>query len=305
MSSEGDIHLDNEIYIQSCLTAMGMEECKPTLTPITDEVIKNLYRNLKEGRKQTDEDQASTMKLLGQAMWINQTTHPVIATAVSMLSSLVKSQVEGALEAMKHLFAYLQRVKKKSLTKKRGVRTGFRASSDADWAGLHSKSLGQELRSRTGTLVTYDDMPVAWKSYFQKVTGTSRDSKVEYDEDLIATSSADSETHAAGDSARVALHLANICDEIDIKVPKPLVMMMDAQASRDFIEATGTSTRMKHIDLREAWICNLRSTLHSKQMIIEWEAGELNESDFLTKITTGEKFRKRQDKLMGDLPETS
>ena len=80
-------------------------------------------------------------------------------------------------------------------------------------------------------------------------------------------------------------------------------MCMDAQASKDFIQNTGTSTRMKHIDLRAAWISQLRDSVLTKQLVIEWQQGHLNEADFFTKITSGDKFKSRQNQLMGDLPE--
>ena len=163
LSAAGDIRLDNQIKIEGYLEEKGLLECNPTQQPITKNILEELYQNKKDGLKADEEEQQQTRRFLGQAEWISQTTHPTIAPAVSMLSSL--KEYKGGLEAMKHLFRYLKGKAKFALIKKADNDEGLSIHSDSDWGGLFTTSLGQELRSRTGIIITYNGMPVTWKSY--------------------------------------------------------------------------------------------------------------------------------------------
>ena len=227
----------------------------------------------------------------GELQWLCQSTHPVLATACGILSTLVAENWEGVDLAIKHCFRYLQGAKDLCLVKRKGVRTGLKTSSDADWAGLYAV-LGEK-RSRTGILAEYDNMPVAWKSSWQQCKGT------EFSEDAdIATSSAEAETYAAADAAKLSIHLKNICEEIDIAVSKPVIIAIDAGAALGFINNTGSIGRMKHIDLHESWVSQMRDR---QQVSFKKVPGTENPADFFTKIITGPEFKKHQGSLMGTL----
>ena len=84
----------------------------------------------------------------------------------------------------------------------------------------------------------------------------------------------------------------------DIKVPKKVAITIDAAAAEGFIQNTGKIGRMKHIDLREAWVKDLRDRQH-----IEFirKTGPENRADFFTKILTGSQFKAAEDRLMVSL----
>ena len=77
-------------------------ECNPAKQPILKSTLEEIYKNKQDNIRQSEEDQHLTGKYLGQAEWLAQTTHPTIALAVSMLSSV--KQYKGTLDALKHLF---------------------------------------------------------------------------------------------------------------------------------------------------------------------------------------------------------
>ena len=291
ITKEGDIQVDNKTKIEGYLEEMGLQDCNPAKEPMRKDLLNIIAENKKAGIKASPEVHAMNMKWNGELQWLCQSTHPVLATACGILSTLVAENWVGVDDAIKHTFRYLQGAKELCLVKKMGVRTGLTASSDADWAGLY-KVLGEK-RSRTGTVIKYDEMPVGWKSSWQQCKGTEYDLEAD-----IATSSAEAETYAAADSAKMAIHLKNICEEIDIAVSKPVVIDIDAGAALGFINNTGSVGRMKHIDLRESWVNQMRDR---KQVTFRKVPGTSNPADFFTKIITGPEFKRHQDELMSKI----
>jgi len=295
----GDIKLDNEIKIQSYLEELGLTDCNPVNEPITKEIIQRLAQNAAAGLYEPDEVKEKVGHFQGAAQWLSATTHPVLATAVSIYSSLVKQGAKGSMEGMIHLFKYIKGVQRRCLVSSAKPGSGIKVSSDADWAGMYTW-IGEK-RSRSGIYVSYDDMPVAWKSSYQQCKGTDIPEALKglAEDDpkraVIATSSAESEVYAAADAAKLAKHFLYICQETDITHPEKVLIHIDAGAAMGFIHNTGTIGRMKHIDLRSSWMEVLRCRKE-----LDWVRipGEQNEADFFTKVLTGKKFKEGQDLMM-------
>ena len=119
------------------------------------------------------------------------------------------------------------------------------------------------------------------------------------DQHLISTSSGESEVHSASDAAKLAQHLKFVCEEINIPVSEKVPIYIDAGAAIGFITNTCSIGRMKHIDLRESWVEQLRRKDH-----LQWvkTPGPDNRSDTFTKIGTGSDFTKGVEGLMVPLP---
>ena len=86
---------------------------------------------------------------------------------------------------------------------------------------------------------------------------------------------------AAADSLQRALHLSYIANELQLKVPRPRTIYVDATAAIGFIENTGGGGRMKHLDIKEGWIQLLRDRDIAGYCKID---GPLNLADFFTKL---------------------
>ena len=294
MTPQGDLRMDNKPKIEEYGRKHELDKLPPADYPITKSIVQGLTESRETGMKDSKEDQELVAEMLGQAQWLAQTTHPTIAPAVSMYASLVKDGVKGGAKALKHLHKYIQGQKDKCLMKRKGNREGLKVSSDASHADMYTITKGEEKRSRSGIEVTYDGMPIDWRSQYQKCTGTEYNG----DRDLIALSSGEAETYAAADAAKLAMHFKYVCEETDIKVPKKVAITIDAAAAEGFIQNTGKIGRMKHIDLREAWVKDLRDRQH-----IEFirKTGPENPADFFTKIITGSQFKAAEDRLMVSL----
>ena len=172
--------------------------------------------------------------------------------------------------------------------------------SDSDWAGLYT-AVG-EVRSRSGTLIKYNGMPVGWLSRLQKCMGTSLQPDMEdtfADEDLdayeIATSSAGAELHAAADSLKLGLHTHHVAKELNLPVSDTIIMKVDSTAAIGKIQGPRGSGKMKHLDLRDAWIQRLRN---KKIVDIVKVLGTENGADFFTKLVSRADFCKEENLLM-------
>ena len=97
----------------------------------------------------------------------------------------------------------------------------------------------------------------------------------------------------------MALHAKYILQEIDAPTPELIPIHIDAGAAIGFITNTCSIGRMKHIDLRESWVEQLR-----KKGVIKWikVPGTANRADTFTKILQGAEFEKGTADLMVPLP---
>ena len=80
-------------------------------------------------------------------------------------------------------------------------------------------------------------------------------------------------------------------------MPKVTEIQIDAGAAMGFINNTASISRMKHIDIREAWV----QTLRDKRITFKRIPGEQNKADFFTKIHTGPKVKEALENLMKPL----
>jgi len=318
MTPEQDIMLDNQAKIEQYLEEKGLSDCNAGLHPIDRTMVIEMMKDCEEQNLQTDDEAKETSKWLGEAMWLSQTTHPTLAVAVSIYASLTKHRPKSSQKAMKMLFRYIKGQKDFGLRNEYGNTEGLQISSDSDFAGLYKITNGKEMRSRTGIIIKYRNMPFSWRSGFQACkasemtmshvaklwcTVPSESSKRQKINDpvdvLIATSTCDAETHAAADAAKLGLHFKYVCEEIDIPAPSRVPIIIDASAAEGFINNTETVGKMKHIDLREHWVKILRN---SGELKFIRRPGTENEADFFTKIIVGPAHKEAVARLLTKLP---
>lgn len=152
--------------------------------------------------------------------------------------------------------------------------------------------------TRTGLVVYYNGMPVTWGSYFQQCRSTDRKTGKDYCDELIAQSSAESETHAGADAGKESLHLKYIAEELEIPVPIKMPVGVDAGAALGFIHNTGGVSRLKHINLRQAWVKALRDPYKLDFYKI---LGTDNPADLFTKVQTLPAFKEGEARLMQEV----
>ena len=94
----------------------------------------------------------------GRFGWLAQTTHLGLAVATSISQGLAPTQ--GTKQVSELIYQWIQAHKHDGLLSKCDDYSGLQISSDSDWAGMHSVT--GEVRSRTGTMIRYNGMPIWW-----------------------------------------------------------------------------------------------------------------------------------------------
>jgi len=290
LRDDGTLTLDNEAKINTFLTEQGMAQCNESKTPLTRESLRAMHMDQEITANKQGIKRYQTV--IGDGNWLVQTTHPTLATATSVLAGYSKAPPETADGILQHYLRYLKRAARFGLVNDHTNKEGFVVSSDSDWAGLYSTT--GETRSRSGSCITLDGMPISWGSQHQKCVGTSY--KEGLDEAEVAQSSAEGELYAAADTLKLALHMSYVADELKIPMPSPLIMLVDATAAIGKIQGPRGGGKLKHIDLRQDWIKLLKNR---KIVEVVKVPGEANPADCFTKILGRVAFNKSESELVG------
>ena len=112
---------------------------------------------------------------------------------------------------------------------------------------------------------------------------------------MFATSSDEAEVHVAADAVKEGLHLKYVADELGIFVGDKIKVGIDAGAAIGFISNTGSPARLKHINLRVAWVRQLRD--HSQVEFVK-VLGTDNPANFFTKIQGYPAFKEAEERMM-------
>ena len=271
INHDDEVFIDNEEKIKKYLEANGMENCKPAKYPL-DKVLLREMESCDE--YMTGDEQTEFRGHIGKFRWLADTTHPMIACATSILASYCNKPPKNAHKAVQQVYRFLRYTMNFALTHTQSRGQGLYVESDADWAGMYS--INGDTRSRTGCALFYDGFLFAWRSAYQncKASGYIEDA-------LIATSTGEAELYAIGEVLKMALHTTHYSDEVGVEVPKPIKIGTDSTAAMGFAANVGKVGRMRHIDVREAWVQQMRN---KKIAQIEKVPGTENRADGFTKL---------------------
>ena len=284
LNDEGELKMDNETQVEKMLEEAGLTGCNPVRVPVTRGALERLHQSKLNSEFLGPSDSTLYRSGPGQIHWLVATTHPKLAVAHSMLAKYSANPVNGCLEALKSTYRYISGAKHDCLTIT-GVepKKGLDLFTDSDWAGTYS--IDGECASRSGGVIKYNDVPIDWWSSKQ----TS-----------IATSSGDAESRALATGVTRGLQLQHIAEELHIQTPPSLAVYADADAAIGFAKHNGGATRMKHIDIREAWVQEIRD---NQKITILKIAGRKNPADFFTKVMAKTEFDRASAGLNGSICE--
>ena len=97
------------------------------------------------------------------------------------------------------------------------------------------------------------------------------------------------------EAVKAAMHCDYVMDELDIPRAGVIQIGVDASAAISFADNTASAGRMKHIDVRCDWMMMLRD--RSKIIFVK-VPGDINPSDFMTKIFPGVEFARKNEELV-------
>eukprot|EP00043_Microstomoeca_roanoka_P020224 m.241802 g.241802 ORF g.241802 m.241802 type:complete len:243 (-) comp17131_c4_seq84:277-1005(-) len=164
--------------------------------------------------------------------YLASTCRPDLAYAASILAS--DNNNNNKEEKMSNLkralqYAHTQKYSLTTTTKDNMIR----AYADASYAN------DKDRKSRTGYLVTINNMPVSWQSSRQSVT---------------ALSSAEAEYIALTEVTKDVLWLRCLMEELDLKQEEATPIYTDSKPAMDIANTTQMNKRTKHIDIRAHFI---------------------------------------------------
>jgi hypothetical protein len=198
------------------------------------------------------------------------------------------------------VYHYLQYAKDCCLVNDPDCTQGTQRYSDSDFAGMWA--VNGDTRSRSGSYIAHNGFPVAWRSAYQDCRATSHGGSAtdEYATDAqLAISTGYAETIAMSETMKMVLHHSYITEELGFKSAYPMIIDVDAAAAKGFADGLGKASRMKHIDIRDAWVQQLRDRKKAEFRRIP---GVDNAADFFTKLLNKPNFKKWAEMFMGTLP---
>jgi hypothetical protein len=291
-------------YIQNMQVILNMEGCKPMYVPM----IKGI----------TDMKELSASKRvwfrtgLGMCGWLAN-HRPDGILAYNRIAQYQAAPNQGAYDAVVNLVRYY-------VTYQRlGIRQPLRGSKD--WEFFCDSDLGgntepiNKRRSQMGGIAIqgeapmlfsarvttvalgFSGLPAGFKSDAGPVTAHSAITS-----EHATTSSAESETYSLALFANDLLALSYVVEEAGLVFPRPAIVQVDNTAAIAFSRNTGSNgrSRMRHIDLRLAWVRVLRES----GLITCVHVDTKNQlADIFTKLLDQKTFIAIRDKLMHYCPD--
>jgi len=236
----GRIELSQRQYVLDILEHFGFSSCSLVVTPM----IPGL-RLSKADAPSTDAERAEMANLpyantVGALLYLAMATWPNIAYAVSVLFRFIANPGLAHWRAVKHVFRYLRGTAEARLVYRRDAFDAqqlFSAFVDADHAGNPDNG-----RSTGGYALLIAGSAVSWSSRLQTIT---------------ALSTTEAEYVAAVDAGKDVVWMRQLLGELGFTLSAPSVLCMDNQSAISVAKNPEHHGRMKHLDLRFYWLCDV------------------------------------------------
>jgi hypothetical protein len=171
---------------------------------------------------------------IGSLMYASVGTRPDIAFAVSTLAQFSENPVQVHWDAIKHVFCYLNGMKKLALTYRgNGKGQGLEGFSDANGA------LQEHRHAITGYAFLIDGGAVSWSSKKQE---------------LVTLSITEAEYVISSQASCEAVWLRRLIGEIFCPLKQPTPLYCDNQSAIALAQNDNYHARTKHIDIRYHFI---------------------------------------------------
>ena len=274
---DGSIKMSQAHLARSLVDSTGLSDANNARTPSTGPLFR--YND----SEPFDRSLFNYRSAIGIAQYLGNNTRPDCAYAINSCARFCVDPREPHGAAVKRLVRYIKGTAEEGLIIKPNLANlAIDCHVDADFAGNWDKSDPEDascVKSRTGYLITFADVPLVWKSKVQ---------------DHIALSTMESEYIALSTAMRTLLFIralfGELCEHHNLaygnKISKISTVFEDNRAAK--ILATTDPPRLtprsKSLAVRYHWF---RSHLGVKKdgsgIIVQDVASALNKADFLTK----------------------
>lgn len=261
-NEKGCFAISQSKYIQKVAIEFGLETSKGSKYPLVPG-----YHALEDSNML--ESNNDYRKLIGMLLYISTNTRLDISAAVGILAQRVsKPRSLDYTEALR-IVKYLVSTKDESLHMFNENETiSLTAFADSDWAEDR-----QTRKSISGVICKVFGAPVSWSSRKQ---------------DIISTSTTESEFYALSEAVKEVQWLRNILKDFNVEVKEPIIINSDNQSTIKMVENSKFSSRTKHIDVRLHFV---RECVNVGKIILNYCPSEENVADLLTKPLAGVKMK--------------
>ena len=264
------LYLSQREYIRTILERFGMQDCKPTASPMATGV--QLLKNGTADEPATSHPYASAV---GALMYAALATRPDIAYVVTALCQFMSNPMVSHWNAVKRVFRYLQGSQDRELAY--GVNSSqpeLYGYSDSDWGNNTN-----DRRSVTGWVFLYHGGAVSWQSCKQRT---------------VALSSVEAEYMAATQATREAVWWRAFFTELGLPPTAATVVHSDSQGAIALSKNPEHHKRTKHIDIQHHYV---REQVEAGSVTLPHIGTESMVADVLTKPLAAD----RHNTLVGDM----
>jgi hypothetical protein len=258
----GTFAINQSPYIQKIAETFQLQDTKGSLYPLDPGYFKLNDDELLESNNEY-------RKIIGMLLYVSTNTRPDVAAAVGILAQKVSKPRKLDLNECFRIIKYLMKTQNQSiLLGKTQLSNPLMAYTDANWAEDRNTR-----KSTSGFICQVFDSTVSWSSKRQ---------------DVIATSTTESEFYALAEAVKELKWLKALLKDFDIHIKDPIPLHIDSQSCMKMIENEKFSNRTKHIDVRYHFA---KDEILNGNVCLVYEPSESNIADMLTKPLAGTKIK--------------
>jgi hypothetical protein len=268
-NSLGDVIVSQKRYIERVLERFGMQDCKPTYTPLPTN-IRLRKRDYDPDNPDPPADQTLYREIIGSLNHPAQWSRPDVVNAISKLSQYLHDPSVNHLTAAKHLLRYF-----KGTIHLRQIYSANQSPKLVGYADADHANDEDDRKSFSGYCFFLDDKSAAI-SYSSKK------------QSLVAQSTMEAETVALSHAAKEALWLRQLCHDLDVfgldqespATPSISMINSDSESALKAVKNPVFHARTKHFDMRHHFI---RDVVAKGELSVGHIPGDQNPADIFTK----------------------
>jgi hypothetical protein len=230
--TQGNIFLNQQLYLDTVLRRFDMEKCHPVSTPADSNVKLSTQFCPSTHKEELDMSTKPYRSLVGALLYL-VLTRPDISVAVNELCRYMANPGQTMWTAAKRVLRYLRGTRNYHI---KLPRKATNPMGQELW-GYVDASHGDDRdtrRSRCGYLLYFNDSLISWKTTMQK---------------RVSMSTAEAEYRAATIATKEVVWLRRLLAEIGVQQSAPTVLYEDNAACTKMISNPMVSGRNKHVEL--------------------------------------------------------
>jgi len=271
---DGGLKFTQDVLIQSFKDEYKISDKKWSTPAAPGSVLEKV----KEGEESlSSSDQTYLRSGIGKMIHVMQWSRPEICHAVRDLAKMMGRGSSEAIKAMHRVMEHCVGTPNRGVTLRpvgswdgsKDFKFIISGRSDSDYAKDPDTR-----RSVTGTRVSVNGAPTAWRSATQK---------------HVTLSVTEAEQAAAVSCAQDMIHQKNLLESVGLQVELPMILEVDNQGAVDLANNWSAGGRTRHVDVRQNF---LRELKEAGILIVKWIPGPKNDADLHTKNLAATDFEK-------------